>query len=63
MYLVTSTVTSIVHLTIEEAKEAALLMRGQGKRSEILSYDEAKRRGLLDPMQDLTKINAWGEVT
>lgn len=59
MYVVTSTVRNVDHLTIEEAKEICLKARGEGKRSEIMSEEEARRKGFLDPMQDLTKIHDW----
>jgi hypothetical protein len=55
-YLFIATVTKISHLTNSEAKNLALKARGEGKRAEIFTYEEAKAKGLFDPMQDLTKM-------
>lgn len=59
MYVLISTLTDASQMTLTEAKNLCLRARGEGKRSEILSEEEAKRRGILDPMQDLTKITDW----
>lgn len=56
MYLVISTITKIDHLSLIDAKKVALEARGEGKRSEILTTEQAIEKGLLSPMQDLTKL-------
>jgi hypothetical protein len=55
-YLITSSVKKIDHLTKAEAIEACCAERGKGLRSEILSYEQAKKLGFLSPMQDLTTL-------
>ena len=55
-YVVISTVTLVNHLTLEERKEMCMKARGEGKRAEILSAEDARYAGVLEPMQDLTKL-------
>jgi hypothetical protein len=61
-YLVTTTLRQVDHLSFDEAKKLALQGRGEGKRTELVTEDQATRRGLLDNMQDLTQINNWRDV-
>lgn len=57
MYLVTTTIQKIDHLSLDEAKQLALRGRGEGKRTEIVfSEERARELGLNEPMQDLTKL-------
>lgn len=64
MYLVTTTVVCVDDLTLEEAIEAAREGREQGKATELISREEAKKRGYFPvvQMQDLTLINSWGDI-
>lgn len=53
-YLLVATITKIDHLSDPEAKEMALHHRGQGKRAELLTYEELEKMGLIGNMQDLS---------
>jgi hypothetical protein len=57
-YLLIATLTKVDHNPPDEILRRALVARAEGKRSEIISDEEAKRRGLLAQMPDLTK---WAE--
>lgn len=61
-YLVTTTVRQVNHLSFNEARKLALQGRGEGKRTELVTGDQARDRGLLEPMQDLTQVKSWTDV-
>lgn len=62
MYLITTRITKIDHLSLEEAKREALRIRGKGLRSEIVSDKGAEKYGLHQPMQDLTELKSFSEL-